>query len=524
MLAKADDGGRTSAQKAYYLICGFCRWSTRDSGIPDQRQSTGGWQELSNPHSQRISELIDSYHHLAVKEKADREWSKFVRKRNYMLLLERYPVLNPRLRRYCSSSLSTPNRDTEPEKKVCIPAAGAPSEPPVFDIEPYITQPLQLNKITTVYQRHLAPQSQPKLTAELQPHAKCLVVKRCMRCRTCEHNLSKADFNPSSIKFRINLNAMLHVPELRFMPLPSAPDGQTSDPKNTLSQQRKTSANVSSLRTQRLIHFDLAPGKTQQIVLTLCNPAHRITTVSLRQLTAEEEASCLSHLVSNAVASEIIGKGSSGDEIPESTETITPGNHSDSMAQETGDTPCFSTTKLTLPPDAIQLAPRNDIADYDDSLCLNANSAFKDNPKFIAFRRGNKVGINVGLTPLMPSKTFRPFEMPLTNSTETPDHSKSQELSHSTRMPLLAAVQLSFDYKNTTPSLLSEHRAAQAAASAAATASASVTSAVKAGKDSVEPDKALPSATAPVNVSGDQVHKIELIALLCFGEISLPLK
>lgn len=58
MLAKPDDPGKTVAQKAYYLTCGFCRWSTRDSNIPDQRQSAGGWQESTNPHTKRVCVLF----------------------------------------------------------------------------------------------------------------------------------------------------------------------------------------------------------------------------------------------------------------------------------------------------------------------------------------------------------------------------------------------------------------------------------------------------------------------------------
>lgn len=43
-----------TAQKTYYLLCGFCRWSTRESGIPDQK-SPGGWNETPNPHAERVS-------------------------------------------------------------------------------------------------------------------------------------------------------------------------------------------------------------------------------------------------------------------------------------------------------------------------------------------------------------------------------------------------------------------------------------------------------------------------------------
>lgn len=31
-----DDPGKPNPKKMYYLACGFCRWTTRDVGIPDQ--------------------------------------------------------------------------------------------------------------------------------------------------------------------------------------------------------------------------------------------------------------------------------------------------------------------------------------------------------------------------------------------------------------------------------------------------------------------------------------------------------
>ena len=31
-----DDPGKVTPKKVYYLACGFCRWTSRDVGIPDQ--------------------------------------------------------------------------------------------------------------------------------------------------------------------------------------------------------------------------------------------------------------------------------------------------------------------------------------------------------------------------------------------------------------------------------------------------------------------------------------------------------
>jgi dynactin 4 len=56
-------------------------------------------------------------------------------------------------------------------------------------------------------QRLAAAEWQPVQTARLQPLAKLLSVKRSQRCRACDHNLTKPEYNPGSIKFKIELLA-----------------------------------------------------------------------------------------------------------------------------------------------------------------------------------------------------------------------------------------------------------------------------------------------------------------------------
>ncbi|VDL95327.1 unnamed protein product [Schistocephalus solidus] len=212
----AKDLSKSTPQKVYYLTCNFCRWSTRDSGIADQATPAGGWQESPNPHEQRVEELVAAYRQLAVKEKNERERSKYVRKRNYMLLMEKYPVLTPRFRRCRSSAFGSFGRDTEPAVEISIPGVQAESITEGFNVDEFVKKPLKIETVTSVFQRYMSPKSQPTSVSQLEPRHKALAVKRSLRCRQCEHNLSKADFNPSAIKFRINLSAFQHVPDLRI--------------------------------------------------------------------------------------------------------------------------------------------------------------------------------------------------------------------------------------------------------------------------------------------------------------------
>ncbi len=47
-----------------------------------------------------------------------------------------------------------------------------------------------------------------------------LVIVSFVRLQQCDHNLCKGEYNPSSIKFKIQLFALLHVPEVRILHVP----------------------------------------------------------------------------------------------------------------------------------------------------------------------------------------------------------------------------------------------------------------------------------------------------------------
>lgn len=57
------------AKKLYYLACGFCKYTSRDSGLPDSLGTSGPWPEPENPESKHIVEISDYVRMLAVREK-----------------------------------------------------------------------------------------------------------------------------------------------------------------------------------------------------------------------------------------------------------------------------------------------------------------------------------------------------------------------------------------------------------------------------------------------------------------------
>ena len=208
----------------YYLACGFCRWTTRDIGLPDQSVASGGWPEPENLDAARFASLEDHYRSIAQREKLEKESRRFLgRKLSYMQLADKYGLSAAVARRKAGLPpiiQRAPTSDGTGEKGGGQAISVAPSEAKsIEDIELLDSNDLfskepDLCRITRLEQRLMQIDTQPCFTADVYPRHKHLVVKRSQRCRICEHNLSKPEYNPSSIKFKIQLAAFYHVPEL----------------------------------------------------------------------------------------------------------------------------------------------------------------------------------------------------------------------------------------------------------------------------------------------------------------------
>jgi len=138
-----------------------------------------------------------------------------------------------------------------------------------------------------------------------------LLVKRSLRCKECDHNLSKPEYNPSSIKFKIQLSAYYHIPELRIKSLPQ-------------------------LKKDQQIRLEM----------TLQNPTPYTLHVTL--LAVEDNTS--------------------------------------------------QTVKIVVPNVVLQLSPKDDTADLD--VDQNLHSQYNDDINAVSFRKGNKLGFWLTLTPL----------------------------------------------------------------------------------------------------------------------------
>ncbi|XP_071952009.1 dynactin subunit 4-like [Antedon mediterranea] len=216
-----EDQKKSTTRKVYYLACGFCRWSSRDIGMKDKQAASGQWDEKENANTTRISDLLEYYRQLSIREKQERERKRFTRRRTYFSMPDK--SASSRTSRRSSalmSALASLKTIENNEKEIAVEEVEASEE-----VEPlpakFYTQAVVLEKVAAIEQRHMQPEFSCSNINELFPRHKHLLIKRSQRCRECEHNLSKPEFNPSSIKFKLQLIALHYLPDVRIFLVPN---------------------------------------------------------------------------------------------------------------------------------------------------------------------------------------------------------------------------------------------------------------------------------------------------------------
>jgi len=353
-----EDPSKMVAKKVYYLACAFCRWTSRDIGLPDQTVASGGWPELENPHSGRILNLQEHYRAIAQKEKVEKESRRFFgRKLSYLQLSDKYGLTNVVARKRAGLppiSLG-PGRE-----ELGRPVDLAPAEAVSLDSEhdlplDLLTEELDLCRLTQLPQRLAQLESQPELIGNIFPRHKHLMIKRSQRCRRCEHNLSKPEYNPTSIKFKIQLAAYYHVPEIVIYKV---------EP--------------------------LVAGVSSKFVIKVVNPTNTGTEFEFLSLKAYQAIKDQEE----AEKAEAKARGEEREEKPVSA--INPLRQPSIVAAEDG-SKGIVTGEVMLPACKIYLPPRDDAAEFDDGGVDLAGH--QDDREVVQWRKSNKVGLQLSTIP-----------------------------------------------------------------------------------------------------------------------------
>jgi len=344
-----DDPTKMVAKKVYYLACAFCRWTSRDIGLPDQTVASGGWPEQDNCNSERIAALQEHYRAIAQREKIEKESRRFLgRKLSYLQLSDKYgltTVVNRKRAGLPPLSLG-PGRE-----ELGRPVEISPAEATDIDLEQdlpveLLTEPLDLCSVTQLPQRLAQLEVQPDTISNIFPRHKHLMIKRSQRCRRCEHNLSKPEYNPTSIKFKIQLAAYYHVPDIVIYRI-----------------------------------GELVPGKVAQLVIKVTNPTNTGTTLEFLSLSKLRELKDAEKEV---------------DKEDKPVSAINP-LRQPSIVTAVDQSIGLATAKIALPASKVYLPPRDDAAEFDDGGVDLAGHV--DDRELVVWRKSNKVGLRLEVTP-----------------------------------------------------------------------------------------------------------------------------
>lgn len=182
-------------------------------------KASGAWPEMEIPNAKRLESLFDYYRMVAQKEKMDKE-KKRINPRTAIHLLDKYgissslsPKVTAQLRQkiFGWKSTSSGILDAKSPTEGTIDVAVATDEIEPLDTSYYYgsdgENAFDVTKQTNLTQRLSHLEIQGKEISSFYPQSKMLLVKRSLRCKECDHNLSKPEYNPSSIKFKIQLSA-----------------------------------------------------------------------------------------------------------------------------------------------------------------------------------------------------------------------------------------------------------------------------------------------------------------------------
>lgn len=351
-----EDPTKTVPRKVYYLACAFCRWTSRDIGLPDQTVASGGWPEADSPHSARILGLQEHYRAIAQREKVEKESRRFYgRKLSYLQLSDKYGLTNVVARKRAGlPPLSLgPGREEVGRGVELAPAEAVAlaslAEPPM-DL---LTEALDLCRVTRLPQRLAHLEHQPEHINDIFPRHKHLMIKRSQRCRRCEHNLSKPEYNPTSIKFKIQLAAYYHVPEIVIYRVGG-----------------------------------LVVGEQAKFVIKVVNPTNTGTELEFLTIKAYQA-------IKEQEEEEREAARARGEDRPVSA--INPLRQPSIVAAEDGSLGIV-TADVLLPSSKVYLPPRDDAAEFDDGGVDLAGH--QDDREIVQWRKSNKVGLQLSAVPL----------------------------------------------------------------------------------------------------------------------------
>ncbi|XP_044757994.1 dynactin subunit 4 isoform X2 [Coccinella septempunctata] len=362
-----------SYKRSYYLSCLCCRWSSRDIGLPDQAAATGSWPKRESVHANRIQDIINMHRGIQEKEKLEKEFFKKKQKEKIISYTDKTGITAAALRKRIGLPEDKPLMKPKNTVKMVTPSI---AEENIYDFnEDILTKAINIMELTSMEQRLLQPDLQPSELSKIYPIQKMLSIKRVLRCRSCDHNVSKPEYNPNSIKFKIQLFALYHVPEIRIVTVEPLRAGKPCELilKFTNPTQHQMAVALFSYDT---------------VIETTNNPIIDVDSPKREEQSSEESDKSLTptkrripsgikyvSMMEDVAATQVSRVG-----------RIVPPRPIDAVINCSTE---FSSSNFLLP-------PRDDAAEYDD---FNENQNIQDDKKLIIWRKSNKAYVKFIVKP-----------------------------------------------------------------------------------------------------------------------------
>ncbi|KAF2773161.1 hypothetical protein EJ03DRAFT_380363 [Teratosphaeria nubilosa] len=286
--AVKSDGNSNASEEAYMLQCQFCDWSTQDVGIVfkkptkiteqlvKQRNARNTSQDKDPPDKSNVYPpdhdeafaILTSFYKDQLNETGETQSpygnSPYSSPGNLARIMSIYGGLS-------ANALKKSREKPQPMREARGESEGLCTYTLEDSTEHEVLQKLESvtweDTVSPTQQLSTPYNHDTRFADQLWPVATALRTRKGKRCKECRQFLARPDPKISSLKYKIHLLALNHVPRVSFKPLHPEP-GASSHPNFRL-------------RASDALQADLQPLSALQYILTVRNPIFDTIRVTL---------------------------------------------------------------------------------------------------------------------------------------------------------------------------------------------------------------------------------------------------
>uniref|UniRef100_A0A0N5B069 Dynactin subunit 4 n=1 Tax=Syphacia muris TaxID=451379 RepID=A0A0N5B069_9BILA len=199
----------------YTFVCATCRWSTTLTALPGD-----SWPESCKEDEKKLETFLENMQNIATAEKIDRERYRYTKRRSNLggVFSDRFGLqLIYNRRKAALMGLANENK---------VESLETTDDVPQLNPEIFSNTVIDISSVPKLEQQIKQPLL---LLNSLNPIKTSLLGRKGIRCKQCDHSLCKSEYNPSSVKFKIQVLATQYVPDVRISRPPKVTIGQWSN-------------------------------------------------------------------------------------------------------------------------------------------------------------------------------------------------------------------------------------------------------------------------------------------------------